>query len=315
MTFHLDHTPAPFSRPLSHDSSIMLLGSCFSENIGQLFIDHAFHAKVNPGGIQFNPASISGFLTRVLEEKLPGDDTFLMRGESVFNFNHHSSISASSAPQLKNTLKELYSGTKEDLSKSDVLFITFGTAFVYVNKKLDQVVSNCHKQTHDLFEKKLLAIEKIAEDFNSLLRKLKILNPKLNVVFTVSPVKHLRDGLEANSRSKAILLESIHRIIEGSANCHYFPAFELVTDDLRDYRFYASDMAHPNKEAIKYVWDKLSGAYFSETTRSLNQEIVKLNTAKEHRPLHANQAEEKRLQEFIDSQKKRILSINPRLEL
>lgn len=309
MQFHLDYTPSPSEFKISHSDTIFLIGSCFSDNIGKYLSDHKFKTLSNPNGILFNPASISKSLKDILSQK-PFDEKYILeRDGSFFSYQHHSSVNASDRAELFNKINSTNSNAFDYLKKAEVLIITFGSGFVYDHRRLDETVGNCHKQPDTTFLKRLLNVNDIVTGYSRLISKLKQLNPNLKIVFTVSPVKYLKDGVVENNRSKATLLLAVNELIKNE-NCFYFPAYELINDDLRDYRFYKTDFAHPNEQAIEYVWNKFSDCYFNDKTKALNKEIHKLNLALAHRPMNPDSEENKKLQEFIKKQEEIIKALN-----
>jgi hypothetical protein len=200
------------------------------------------------------------------------------------------------------------------LKEAEKLIITFGTAFLYQHLELDQTVANCHKQPSSSFEKKRISVNEILKNYSELIRKLQNFNPKLKVLFTVSPVKYLKDGVVENNLSKSTLILAIHELLQQTNNTYYFPAFELVNDDLRDYRFYKEDLAHPNELAINYIWEKFSTTCFNEKTIAINKQIHKLNLALGHREMTAGTQEKLKLQDFIAKQKEELKKTNPEIE-
>jgi hypothetical protein len=314
MKLHLDHTPAQPGFEIGHASTLFLIGSCFSENIGARLQEHKFNTFSNPSGILFNPLSIHQSLSACLEQETIPEKYLLERGGTALSFLHHSSVNKPTAKELTAAIQEGNKTAHTFLKAADYLIITFGSAYYYHHKQLDTAVANCHKQPGHLFEKRLINTSEIISLYSALLEDLPAFNPKLKVVFTVSPVKYLRDGLVENNISKSTLLLSVHELTKRFSHCFYFPAYELVNDDLRDYRFYKPDMAHPSEQAIDYVWQKFSGCFFSEKTIDLNQRIAKLNAALNHRELHTNAAEAMKLKEFISRQKAEIAALAPELK-
>ncbi len=313
MKFHLNYTPEKFPFGISHADRCFLSGSCFAENISKKMQEQGFSLFSNPNGILFNPQSILQSLDALLEQKA-FDETFILEREGLFySFLQHSSVHASSKKELIEKIHKTQSEAHAFLKTAKYLIITFGSAFVYEHKALQKVVSNCHKQPAATFEKRFLEPEAIVETYQSLIQKLKAFNPDLKIIFTVSPVKYLKDGLENNSQSKATLLLAVNRLVKSNANCHYFPAYELQNDDLRDYRFYKEDLAHPNAQAIDYIWEKFAASAFSEKTQTINLEISKLNAALAHRKLNKAEEGDKKLQTYIDQQKEKIKALAPGL--
>ena len=315
MKFHLNHIPKKPGFQISHQDSIFLIGSCFAENIGNLLSDFKFKTSLNPNGILFNPLSIYNCLDNIIHSKKMNEVLILNRDNRFYSYLHHSSISAATKEELIDAVNDQSKKAFELLKTCEFLIITFGTAFIYHHKNLNQTVANCHKQKGDLFDEKLLDISEITTHYDQLILNLKTINPKLKIIFTVSPVKYLKDGIEENTISKSTLHLSIDKLISQHQNCFYFPAFELVNDDLRDYRFYKEDLAHPNELAINYIWQKFSECFFSTKTIELNQKIHKLNLTLNHRQMQENSTEALKLIDFIKKQKQEIKSLDPDIQL
>lgn len=286
MQFHLNINTGVSTDKIEHRNITLFFGSCFSEHIEKRLNDLKFNSASNPFGIVFNPVSIQRSLNRIITKTYFTENDLLENGDMWKCLETHSSLSMASKAQLLHTLNSLVDEWYVKLCKANTLIITFGSAFFYEHLESGITVANCHKLPGKLFTKHLSNTAAIVADYNALLNTLKSFNPDLKVIFTVSPVKHLRDGIIENSLSKAVLIQSVHEISKQHSNCTYFPAYELVNDDLRDYRFYEADMAHPNKLAIDYVCDKFSGMFFSTDTLKLNAKLRELNSAFHHRPLN-----------------------------
>jgi len=262
---------------------VLFFGSCFSEHIANRMLDLKFKIHTNPFGIVFNPKSIASSLYRIIHKKhFKEEDVFEKEG-LWYSLEAHSSVFSTSKLELLDTLNLSIDKWNYELHQASYLVITFGSAFAYQHKQQEKIVANCHKLPQALFEKTLLENHEIIVDFQELINDLKTINPHLKWMFTVSPVKHLRDGVVENNLSKAILIQSVHQLVKQNTNCFYFPAYELVTDDLRDYRFYESDMAHPNTQAINYVWKKFSEVYFNDLTNAINERVLQIHQAYHHR--------------------------------
>ena len=311
MRFHLDFIVPKPDFSISHHQRSFLIGSCFSSNIAFKLKEHKFPTLEYPGGILFNPISIANSLFNCLAESEADPKFIVQRDQSNFSFLHHSSVQASSQKELIELILTQNKKAKEFLKAADFLFITFGSAYYYQHLQLKTAVANCHKQDATLFEKRLLSVNEIVASYKLLLSQLKQINPLIKVIFTVSPVKYIKDGLIENNRSKSTLVLAIHELVASQQNVYYFPAFELVNDDLRDYRFYKEDLAHPHQQAIDYVWRKFSDSYFSFQTLELNSKVLKLKQAFNHRLLHNNSAEASKLNEFIEKQKQELKKIDP----
>jgi hypothetical protein len=239
---------------------------------------------------------------------------FLQRDHRYYSYQHHSSINASSEVELIKNINKINHECHAFLKSCQYLFITFGSAYYYRHKTLNRIVANCHKQSANTFEKQLTKPEEIVQEYQSLIKKLNAFNPVLKIIFTVSPVKHLKDGVIENNLSKSTLLIAVHQLVSENTDCFYFPAYELVNDDLRDYRFYKEDLAHPNQQAIDYVWDKFSDCYFSDRTKDLNEQIYNLHLAMTHRKMQENELESQKLMDFIRIQKEEIKKLYPEIE-
>ncbi len=307
MQFHLNHTPAKSIFEIDHSQKIFMIGSCFSENIGNLLKTHRFEVLSNPNGILFNPVSIFNCLNDLVHHNTQDENLILERYGVFLSYLHHSSIHERSKERLVDKINAQNEAAAEFIQNAGYLVITFGTACIYNYTPLNITVANCHKQPASVFEKKMVQPEQVLQLYSGLIEKLQVLNPKLRIIFTVSPVKYLKDGLMENNLSKAILTLSVHQLIQKFSNCFYFPAYELVTDDLRDYRFYKKDMAHPNEQAIEYVWQKFSECFFNSKTLELNDKIHRLNQALQHRSMmDTDNVEAQKLAEFIARQEKEI---------
>ncbi len=313
MKFNLNYTPPKPAFEINHRQKSLLAGSCFAENIGSILSEHKFETLTNPSGILFNPLSIYNSLIGCIERKSFDKNYVVKKGFEYFSFLHHSSVSETSEEKLAEKIDHHNRATFKYLRDCDFLIITFGTAFYYQNIALDACVANCHKQPAAHFEKKLLTVDKIVALYTELIKNILEINPGLKIIFTVSPVKYLKEGVIENNISKATLLLSVNTLVQNNKSCFYFPAYEFVTDDLRDYRFYKEDMAHPNEQAIKYIWEKFSEQYFNIQTKLLNEKINRLNTAKKHKTLHNNSEESIKFQKHIDDLIAEIKAFEPRL--
>lgn len=296
MEFHLNYKPTPSTVKITHTDKILLIGSCFAENIGEKLIQNKFQTLINPNGILFNPISIATTLRSYLQPETRNQKPET-NNELYFSFEHHGCFSSTTKEELENKINAATKNAHNQLKEAKFLIITFGSAFAYRHITSDKIVANCHKLPQQDFKKELLSVENIVTDYKLLFEELKKINPQLNIILTVSPVKYLRDGLIENNLSKSILIQSVHQLLTATANCHYFPAYELVTDDLRDYRFYKEDMAHPNEQAINYVWEKFSEVYFSDETNSLIKNIKDITQAAEHRPINENTEQHKKFKQ------------------
>lgn len=288
MKLHLNFNPEKPGYEISHHDHLFLTGSCFTEHIGDLLKQNLFNVYANPYGIAYHPLAISQNIIDILTQKEPEEDFYVQRGNRWYSLMAHSSVHASSKSGLSDTFRAINTEALDNLRKAGLMLITFGTAYQYRHKKLKSGVFNCQKLPAEEFTKECTPTGDIVREYEKLCGQLHQLNPNLKIIFTVSPVKHLREGVVQNSRSKATLLYSIHELLSCNKNTYYFPAYELVNDDLRDYRFYKEDLAHPNPQAIDYVWEKFSATFFTDTTRQINLLAQSLYKALNHRPREAD---------------------------
>lgn len=290
----LANSPSPFAIGLQ--DHCLTIGSCFADNLGQLLQKHKFNSLVNPFGTSYNPISIHQILQYAIGNTMPQPETFGELNETHFNYDFHSSFSNLNKANLEKSLSTTINKTHEYLKSTTVLLITYGTAWVYERNDKGTVVSNCHKMPASHFTKKLLTQKKILESFKALHDHLTSFNPNIHIILTLSPVRHLKDTLELNAVSKSILRLSCHTLTELYPNVAYFPAYEIVLDDLRDYRFYDRDLLHPSPDAIAYIWKYFGEKYFSVDTLAFIKEWDEVMRALKHRPFQPHSSEH---QKFI----------------
>lgn len=278
---------------ISHADSIIMLGSCFIENIGSKLVGSKFDTSVNPFGVLYNPYSIWRALKLLLYKQMfAASDLFQYNG-LWHSFSHHGIFSDEDKEQCLANINGCLVQSAEKLRKASVMFITFGTAYIYTLKQNGEIVGNCHKLPANFFERRRLDIDEIVDTWLSLIEELRMINPQLKIIFTVSPIRHLKDGAHQNQLSKASLLLAIEKIRNEAKGIEYFPAYEIVMDELRDYRFYADDMTHPSEVTVKYVWERFCDTYFTEQTKMFMKEWAKLASAVGHRPLRGKSIEYK----------------------
>ncbi|MDP2174655.1 MAG: GSCFA domain-containing protein [Bacteroidota bacterium] len=270
---------------IHYEDLLLFSGSCFSENIATRLQSLMFDVYAQPNGTIFNPISIAEPITRIINYQVYDENAIIQRDDLFFSKFHHGSFYAKDSSDLIKEINESLHLFETKLQKAKFLFLTFGSAFVYELTDSQEIVANCHKLPQNRFSKRLLSIQEIEAVYQPILKHLADVNPDLNVVLTVSPVKHLKDGIVENQLSKSTLLLAIHQLKSTNPNVSYFPAYELVTDDLRDYRFYENDGAHPNQLAIDYVFEKFKSTYFSEETRVYFDEQLNFQKLKNHKPI------------------------------
>lgn len=283
-------TVVPIEKPnfcITHTDGICLAGSCFTENIGNYLYNNLFDININPFGIIYNPIALFTTVAQIFENKQYVNEDLLCNKSLYYSFNHHGEFSDVDANKVLNKINTTIKEAHVAYTKSKYIFFTLGTSMVYEHKQTGEIVANCHKLPADLFSKRMLTITEIKAAFLSIIKKLK----DKKIIFTVSPVRHWRDGAVENQRSKSILIESIHQLLHEQENCYYFPAYEIVMDELRDYRFYNSDMLHPNEMAIRYIWQRFSETYFTPETIAINNKILKIRQLLQHKVKHTGTKE------------------------
>lgn len=264
----------------------MLAGTCFTENIGRWMKKYRFDIMLNPHGILYNPLSLATSLQRALENKKYQEGDLFFHNELYSSWEHHGHFSNPEKEGCLSAINNSLAGANLYLQTSRWLIVTFGSAWVYRLKTSGQIVGNCHKYPNKEFDKELLSPTQVVNTWQQLIADIKKVNPAINIIFTVSPVRYIRDGAAENNLSKAILLQAVHTLCKPQENIFYFPAYELVMDDLRDYRFFEADNVHPNQLAIEYVWEKFIGAAFDEETAHIYQQLKLLIAAAEHRAFY-----------------------------
>ncbi len=288
MKFHLTFPIPAFEHKIKYAHKLLFVGSCFAENIGKTMQHYKFNVKINPNGVLFNPSSIAVSIRSSIENKTIQENKLFFANECWNSWEHHSRFSNTDKQACLTTINNSISSAHDFIKQTEWLFITFGTAFVYKRNSTGELIGNCHKMSQKEFTKQLLSTSEIVTDYKLLIQQLKALNNKLKIIFTVSPVRYIGDGIIENNLSKSHLIAAAHEIIQQNDNSSYFPAYELLMDDLRDYRFYKSDLIHPNEQAITYIFKKLMDTAFEEDTKQLFEKIKEIITAGMHRPFNSN---------------------------
>lgn len=271
---------------INYNSSILLLGSCFSENIGNQLNYFKFNSFQNPFGILFHPKAIEALITNAINEKVYSEKDIVYQNERWHCLDAHSNLSSSNKKELLTNLNTAITVTHKKLKEATHIIITLGTAWVYRFLDTDTIVANCHKIPQKKFLKELLSSDEISESIAAIITLIESINKNAVCVFTVSPVRHLKDGFIENTQSKSHLITAIHNTIDARLNSFYFPSYEIMMDELRDYRFYAEDMIHPNKTAINYIWEKFSNTWFTEETTQLMKEVDVIQKGLLHKPFN-----------------------------
>lgn len=286
-------TPIPitkYSNTIDYNSKIVLLGSCFAENMGEKFEYFKFQNIVNPFGIIFNPVSIEKLIYRTVNQEFFTEKNVFFHNEKWQSSEVHSELSSTNKKDLIDNLNQILVDFYTQIQQATHIIITYGTSWVYRNKLSKKIVANCHKVAQNQFDKELLSIEIIEKSIQNTIDLISKINPNCNIIFTVSPVRHIKDGFIENQVSKSHLLSSIYKILQvppSGAEGAYFPSYEIMMDELRDYRFYAADMLHPNQQAIDYIWIKFFENYISEKEFATMNEVCSIQRSLKHKPFNA----------------------------
>lgn len=280
--------PSPFKINLK--DKILTDGSCFSDSIGSQLEKMKFDTLANPFGVSYNPHSIHKVLRYAIHNQVVPDNTYLTHQELIANYDFHSSFSEIKKTAIERKIKETIGASHYFLKDTRWIFITYGSAWVYERTDTGEIVSNCHKMPASGFTKSLLSQKKVLESFDAFYRDLKSFNPTCKIILTVSPVRHIKDTLQLNSVSKSVIRLACQTISETYTDAFYFPSYEIMLDDLRDYRFYTSDMIHPSSEAEEYIWNKFSDCYFDSSTKEFIKQWKPIYTALQHKAFHSGTA-------------------------
>lgn len=295
------------SLEIGYQDRILTLGSCFAENIGTKLQDAYFLSFINPFGVLYNPMSVGQGVRHLLsEQEFTAADLF--QYGSLWNSFAHSSIFSATTPD--ETLQKINSrlvAARYFLSETSVMMITLGTAWIFENIETGKTVSNCHKLPADRFNRRRVSVDEIVTELSEIIEQLRHRNPKLQFIFTISPIRHWKDGAHENTLSKSTLHLAVDELDKKFSFVHYFPSYEIVMDELRDYRFYAVDMLHPSAQAIGYIWQRFSETYFSENTQKLKKELEQLRADLNHRPLHAYTAEYQKFIQNLENKKNGLI--------
>jgi hypothetical protein len=309
-TFRTELKPQRASFDIDYQGFTLGIGSCFIENIGTMLDVRQLPFLQNPFGIVYNPLSIARQLSAILAVQ---NDSFFSENDLFIHnglwgsLQHHGRFSGENRDLVLQTMNGTLQTAQNFFKKTNRILLTFGTSNVFVWKETGEVVANCHKLPPQYFETKRLSVEEMVDCFKPVFEKIMEQNSDCQIILTVSPIRHVRDGLVENNRSKAVLLLVCEQLSQIFNQVHYFPAYELVMDDLRDYRFYDRDMIHPNSTAIEYIWQYFADTYFDKKTKSIIQEVEKINAMQAHRPLHGANTEG--YQKFREQLAERILAL------
>ncbi|UGS23154.1 GSCFA domain-containing protein [Flavobacterium channae] len=311
-------TQIPISKsenPINYTSKIVLLGSCFAENIGDKFQYFKFQTIVNPFGIIFNAVSLEKLIRRSVTKSYFTEEDVFFHNNLWHCFEVHSELSHPDKEVFLKSLNHLIYSTHQQLKDATHIIITLGTSWVYRLRQAQSdrngIVANCHKVPQKEFTKELLTTEQTEESLKNCISLIHAINPNCNFTFTVSPVRHIKDGFTENTLSKAHLISAVHKIIKNNQLVNYFPAYEIMMDELRDYRFYAEDMLHPNQTAIDYIWIQFFENYVSESVFGLMNEICSIQKGLQHRPFNPNTESHQKFLNQLDLKIKAIKNQYP----
>lgn len=306
-------TQIPISKtnnPIDYNSKIISIGSCFAENMADKFDYFKFQNVTNPFGIIFNPISIEKIISRVIKQEFYEEKDVFFYNERWHSYEVHSDLSNTDRQELLETLNKAISESYKKLQEATHIIITYGTSWIYRNIESDEIVANCHKVPQKQFSKELLTVDVIQKSIQNTIDLIQTLNPGINFIFTVSPVRHIKDGFTENQLSKSHLFAALHQVLKAhnpqNRTFNYFPSYEIMMDELRDYRFYTEDMLHPNSVAIDYIWHKFGENYIAENTISIMQEISEIQKSLRHRSFNP---ESEQHQKFLIKLKEKITVI------
>lgn len=305
---------------IQYQDRLFLIGSCFTEHIGNALAETKFSTLQNPNGILFDPASIWRSLEAYMQQRLYTVSDFFLQNEVWHSWDHHSRFSKTDPDAAVQAINQSQVRAHEFLRQSSWLIITLGSSFVYRLTGAGagtpgRLVANCHRAPASWFDKELLPVNEMVDRFSACFEALHQFNPRLKVLLTISPVRHLREGVVNNNRSKARLIEVVHQLVALHPPVHYFPAYELVVDILRDYRFYDIDFAHPNYQATEFVLEKFVESCINPAAVTLMKELRSIALAKRHRPMQPDtNAHRSFLRDFLEKTK-RLAAEHPYLDL
>lgn len=283
----LDIAIPPAPGQISYADRIMMMGSCFTEQIGSKLSKLKFQVLQNPNGILFDPYGVCTALETYIDRKIYQAQDLFYLNELWQSWDHHSIYSGLEAGNVVETINKSINNAADFLKQANYLIVTLGSAFSYQLSEDGRAVANCHRAPGQWFKKKLSGIEEIIQRFQSVMNRLNLFNPSLQVIFTISPVRHIRDGVIENNRSKARLIEAVHELVTNNANANYFPAYELVIDVLRDYRYYDIDLVHPNYPATEFVFEHFLKTWMSREDLLISDDIRNINNAFNHKPFQS----------------------------
>ncbi len=300
---------------IDHGTGVFLIGSCFVENIGKKLEWFKFKNLQNPTGIIFHPSPIRQFLQRVSDNEEFDESDVFEHNEAWQSLEAHSLMRKDNKEDCIADLNKALDNTRTFLENTSHVIISLGTAWGYKHVDINQIAANCHKLPQKYFDKRLSSIEEVMQDLEEISEAIFSINEKIKILFTISPVRHFKDGVVQNQQSKAHLIAAVHEFILKNENLkvEYFPSYEILMDELRDYRFYADDMLHPNELAINYIWELFSENWISEDSLSLNKKIDSIQKALSHRVRAENSTDHKKFLTKIQAKIEEIHKKHPEI--
>lgn len=292
--------------PINYSAKLLLLGSCFAENMGEKFVYFKFQTTINPFGIIFNPLSIEKLVKRAVNRINFTEADVFFHNDLWHSYDVHSECSHSDKEILLKNLNAALEAMHRQIAEVSHIVITYGTSWVYQLKTTGEIVANCHKVPQSEFSKEILSPESIAQSIQNTMNLIRQINPEVKFIFTISPVRHTKDGFPENQRSKAHLMTAVHASVLDNASSNYFPSYEIMMDELRDYRFYADDMLHPSQIAIDYIWIRFFENYVNTDCFATMQEVCNIQKGLAHRPFNP---ETKSHQQFLETLNQKIIRL------
>ena len=300
--------------PIKHRDRIVSFGSCFSQNIGDRLSNLQFPIDNNPFGTLYNPLSISKGIKRVSEGRLYNESELVEFNDSWHSMDHHSKFSSTEKKETLDKINNSITAAHSSLNSASTIIVTFGTSFYYKLIETDEVVGNCHKMPSISFQRKMLDTDAVVKEYSKLITQIEDINPHLQWIFTVSPIRHWKDGAAGNSWSKANLISAARALEQQFRNVHYFPAYEIMMDELRDYRFYAEDLVHPNQQAIDFIWENFYQHCVDDRDHNLIEKIKSINSDLNHKPIQINSVQHQKFMESLQLKISGLISEYPYLQ-
>lgn len=305
----VDFPSAPFT--IEYHDKIVMAGSCFADNIGNKLKNGKLDTLVNPFGVNYNPASVSNTIQAILDNKEFTVSHLHKQNDLYFNYLFDTHFSNTTEKACLNTINSAISNSHQFVKSITTLSITLGTAWIYKLKSTGEIVSNCHKIPAKEFQREILSVDDCVLYLSRSIKKLIEINPQLKIILTISPIRHWKDGAIENQRSKSTLTLAVRELEREFPQLYYFPSYEFMMDELRDYRFYADDMLHPSDLAIEMIWGKFIDVFFNKPTQQLYSKIFKVQNALQHKAQNTQSTEYKKFKDYISKSINEIQQINP----